>query len=156
MARQWDVQYVNFYTAGSAAVKYDPKPAPKKQEAVLPKPRKKKKILVYVNPVAVAGICMAIVMMIMMISGVSRLTRAKQQQIQMQNYVQQLQQENERLQAEYEAGYDADEVKEIATAMGMIPAEQAQSIHISVSAPTEEAKPGVWESFRTFLAGLFA
>ena len=156
MARQWDVQYFNFYTAGSAAVKYDPKPAPKKQEAVLPKPRKKKKILVFVNPVAVTGICMAILMMVMMISGVSRLTQVKKQQVQMQNYVQQLQQENDRLQAEYEAGYDADEVKEIATAMGMIPAEQAETIRIHVTLPEEEAKPGAWESFRTFLVGLFS
>ena len=156
MARQWDVQYVNFYTAGSAAVKYDPKPMPQKQEAVLPKPRKKKKIVVFVNPVAVVGICMAVVMLCMMISGVGRLRQAQIKQAQMYAYVQQLQAENDRLQAEYEAGFDAEEVRQIAAAMGMIPAEEAESIRIQVNIPEEDADPGPWENFRTFLAGLFA
>lgn len=156
MARQWDVQYVNFYTPGSAAVKYDPMPAPKKQEAVLPKPRKKKKIRVFVDPVAVMGICVAVVMLCMMISGVNKLVQVKTEQAQMQAYVQRLQQENDRLRAEYEAGYDADEVYEIATAMGMIPAQDAQSIKIQVSVPEEDVTPGAWENFCTFLAGLFA
>lgn len=156
MARQWDVQYVNFYTAGTAAVKYDPKPVQKKQEAVLPKPRKKKKIVVFVNPVAVVGICAALIMLCMMISGVGRLQQAQAKQAQMMAYVQQLQSENDRLQAEYEAGYDAEEVRQIAEAMGMIPAEEAESIRIQVNIPEEDANPGPWENFRTFLAGLFA
>ena len=32
MARKTEVRYVNFYTAGSEALKFDPKPAEKKQE----------------------------------------------------------------------------------------------------------------------------
>lgn len=156
MARSWDVQYVNFYTAGSAAVKYHSAPVAKKQEAELPKPRKKKRVLVYVNPVAVMGIFMAVVMLCMMFAGMNRLARVQQEKAQMQQYVQQLQEENARLQAEYEAGYDANEIYEIATAMGMIPAEQAQHIQVQVTVPEATQSVSAWENFCAFLTGLFA
>lgn len=156
MARQWEVQYVNFYTAGSAAVKYNPAPITRKQEAVLPKPRRKKKIRVYVDPVVVLGAFMAVVMLCMMVSGLTRLTAARSEQAQMQAYVQQLQEENAQLQAAYDAGYDADEVYEIATAMGMVPAQQAEHIQLQVSVPEMEADMSAWENFCAFLTGLFA
>ena len=155
MARQPQVQYINFYTAGSAAYRYE-EPIPKKAEVKLPKPHRKKRIILRVDPVAVIGICMAVVMLCMMISGVCDLVQARQEKAQMAAYVQQLQQENAQLQAEYEQGYDLDEIYEIAITMGMIPAEQAEHITVSVTHMEAEQEPSGWENFCIFLAGLFA
>lgn len=155
MARQWDVQYVNFYTAGSAAVKYEPAPI-KKQTATLPKPRRKKKIRIFIDPVTVCGVLMAIFMLGMMVSGLVRLNEVRTEQTRMQEYVRYLQEENSQLQATYEAGYDADEVYEIATAMGMIPEQEGERITLQVSVAELEEQSNPWENFCAFLTGLFA
>ena len=155
MARKLDVEYVNFYMAGSSALAFDPVPAPKKK-AALPKPRRRKKIRVFVDPVTLIGGVLAVVMLIMVICGCVQMNEVKQQQAQMQAYVDKLQTENAGLQAEYEAGYDLDEIYQIATAMGMIPADQAQQLQVQVMVPEAEAQLSGWESFCMFLSGLFA
>lgn len=156
MARQNPVQYINFYTPGSEAYKYDFEPVRKKTEVKLPKPRRQKKIIVKVDPVALLGICVAAVMLITLLCGVVRLAAVRQQQAQMADYVQRLEEKNEQLQMTYEAGYDLDEIYEIATAMGMIPADQAQQIRVQAALPVGDEEPTAWENFCLFLAGLFA
>ncbi len=154
MARVNKVQYVNFYTAGSAAYKFEPKPLPKKQ-ATLPKIRRKKRILVHVDPVAVICGCVAVVLLVMMLTSLIQFSAVRQQEQQMAEYVQQLQQENAALQAEYRAGYDLEEIRDIALGMGMVPVEQAEHIQVELNVPVVE-EPSAWENFCTFLAGLFA
>ena len=129
MARKTEVQYINFYTSGSEAYQVDFAPV-RKQEVKLPTPRRKKRIVLKVEPVALLGLCVAVVMLIVMLCGVVRLAGVRQQQAQMAAYVQRLQQENVQLQETYEAGYDLDEIYEIATAMGMIPSQQAQRVQV--------------------------
>ena len=55
-----------------------------------------------------------------------------------------------------EIGYDPEEIYEMATAMGMIPADRAQHIQVQVTLQEPEAEPTGWENFCKFLAGLFA
>lgn len=155
MARRTEIEYVNLYNASSLAYQFEPAPLPKKN-AQFPKPRRKKRIRVYVDPMALLGIAVGVVMLVMMISGLTRLHTVQQQQETMSAYVEQLQTQNDRLRAEYEAGYDPDEIRDIAVAMGMIPAEQAQHITLQISVPEEESEPTGWEIFCSFLAGLFA
>lgn len=157
MARKAEVHYVNFYIAGSEALKFDPKPVVQpKKEVKLPKPRRQKKIVLCLDPIATVGICLAFVMIIMMAVGMFRLGAAQKQANQMQTYVNQLQAENAQLEEQYRAGYDPEEIRQIASAMGMIPKEQAQHIQITVEVPEVVEEPSAWESFCTFLAGLFA
>ena len=157
MARKAEVHYVNFYMAGSTAPKFEPKPIVQpKQEVRMPRPRRQKKIVLHVDPIAVAGIGLAFIMLIMMIVGMFQLGQAQKQANQMGAYFQHLQAENVQLEQEYRAGYDAEEIKQIASAMGMIPKEQAQHIEITVEVPEMEKEPTAWESFCTFLADLFA
>lgn len=156
MARQNPVQYINFYSPGSEAYKYDFEPARKQTNVKLPKPRRQKKIIVKVDPVALMGICVAAVMLITLLCGCVRLSAVRKQEAQMAAYVQQLEQKNVQLQQTYEAGYDLDEIYEIATAMGMIPADQAQQIRVQAATPVEGEAPTAWENFCLFLAGLFA
>lgn len=156
MARKTQVQYINFYTAGSAAIAYEPAHTPKKQEAKLPRPRRQKRIRVCVDPMAVLGICVAVVMLVMMTAGLVRLNTAQTQASQMAGYVERLNTENAQLRATYEAGYDSDEIYQIATAMGMVPADQAQHVTIQVNVPEAQSEPTAWENFCVFLTGLFA
>ena len=155
MAQKTKVQYINFYTAGSAAYQYDV-PIPQKAQVKLPKPRRKKRIVLRVDPVAVLGMCLAVGMLVMMLCGVVRLWNVRQQQTQMAAYVQRLEQENARLQETYEQGYDPEEIRRIATAMGMIPVEQAQHITVQVEPPQAEEDVSAWQRLCAFLTGLFA
>lgn len=155
MARTTKVQYVNFYTAGSVAYKYQPE-QPIKKKVQLPKPKTQQKIVIQVDPVAVLGICVAVVMLIVMLSGLVNLASVRQENQAMREYVEALQQENTALQETYRQGYDLEEIRQIAIARGMIPKEEAQRQQIHVQIPEAVEEPSVWENFRTFLAGLFA
>lgn len=150
MAQRLDVQYVNYYTAGSSALKIAPAIPLKTVE--LPKRKKIKRIIVRIDPVAVAGILMAAVMMVLMVVGVSQLISVRNAEVSMASYVDALQAENEELCAAYEAGYDPQDVEKTALALGMVPAEQVQQVTIQVEKPVAEES----ENFFTFLTGLFA
>ena len=157
MARKAEVRYINFYSAGSSAYKVDTVSYPQKKRTVpSPKQRKSKKVLIHVDPVAVAGVFFAAVMLVMMAVGLFQLSSARKQAVQMQAYVLQLQEHNRVLDAQYHAGFDPEEIRMIATQMGMIPVEQAQQIHITVPVTQPVQEPTVWETVYTFLVGLFA
>ena len=156
MARKAEVRYINFYSVGSSAYKLDVMPTPRKQAAPAPKQRKARKILLKVDPIALAGVFLAFIMLIMMVVGLFQLGSAKRQAAQMQNYVHHLQAENQVLDAKYRSGFDPDEIRQIATQMGMVPIEQAQQILITVPATEPVQEPTVWETVYTFLVGLFA
>ncbi len=153
MARKNEVRYVNFYTPGSAAYKFEPDPIKKK--VTLPKPRRKKKILIPLDPAAALGVVVVAVLLIMMVVGLVQLGTVQRETAQMQEYVTQLRQENDALEAQYHAGYDPEEIRQIAEAMGMIPIEQAPKVYITVP-PVETEEPSVWQQFCTFLTDLFA
>ena len=154
MARQAEIRYVNFYMSGSAA--YDIEPRPIKKEVKLPKQRRKGKIVLHIDPMAVLGIFVASVMFVLMIVGAVRLGIAQNKADEMEKYVQTLQTRNAELRAEYEQGYDLEEIRQIAEARGMIPISEAKQVTIPMVVPEETAEPGIWESFMTFLTGLFA
>ncbi len=152
MARQTPIQYVSFYSAGSAAYQIDPQPIKKKQVA-LPKPRRAKRRVVYVDPVAIMGIAVAVVMLVVMVAGVVQLGAAKHQEKVLSQYVSALQEENAALEDTYYAGFDLEEIRQIAIAKGMIPVDQAQVLYVSAPEAPEKETGG---SFWAFLADLFA
>lgn len=154
MARQNEICYINYYVSGSAAYQVEQKPV--KQKAKLPKMRRKKKIVVHVDPVATLGIFVACVMFVLMVAGAVRLGAVQKQAEQMRDYVSYLQEETAQLRATYEHGYDLEEIRQIAEARGMIPVADAQQVQIRVEIPETTEEPTVWESFVTFLTGLFA
>lgn len=153
MAQRLDIQYVDFCTVGSSAIKTAPV-LPLKPFS-LPKRKKLKRVTIRVDLIAVAGILMAAVMMILMTVGVSQLVSLRQSEIAMASYVDTLQTENQRLETEYEAGFQLEEIEKNALALGMIPAEQVQRVSIRVEEPAKETG-NVLESFFVFLTGLFA
>ncbi len=154
MARQNEICYINYYVSGSAAYQVEQKPV--KQKAQLPKMRRKKKTVVHIDPMATLGICVACVMFVLMIAGAVRLGSVQQQSEQMSSYISLLQDETAQLRTTYEQGYDLEEIRQIAEARGMIPISDAQQVQIRVEIPEVTEEPTVWESFVTFLTGLFA
>ena len=74
----------------------------------------------------------------------------------MQAYLTELKDENVRLNHQYHTGYDLEEVKTTAMALGMIPIEEAKTISINVVVPEREPEMTAWDEFTWFLEGLFA
>lgn len=135
MARKPDVQYIRFYTDGSAARALDlRKPA---NRTTLPKVRKNRVTVIRLDPLAMAGILVSAVMLVLMAVSCFRLIDLQQQTDRMDVYVDTLKEENARLEDTYRAGYDLKDVEEKALALGLIPEEEAQRITVSVTVPEE-------------------
>ena len=154
MAQQTEVRYVRFYTDGSTARKLDVmRPAAK---TTLPKKRKQKKILLAVDPVAILGTLAAIAMLIIMLVSLFLYVEERNKAEIMEQRVAEMRVENEKLQAEYEAGYDIDTVEKTALALGMVPEEQVTHVKLEVKQPAPEKEPSAWAQFVAMLSGLFA
>ena len=132
MARGNEIRYVQFYTDGSAARQLEPKTQPKK----LRQPRRKhrKKIVLHVDILAVTGILVACVMLVMMLSGMAALNQINGEIDRLENYLAELESENLQLHQTYRAGFDLDQIREEALAMGMIPAARALTVSLPVGA----------------------
>lgn len=156
MARQPQVQYIHFYNPGSEAYQYDFPPVRKNTSVTLPKPKRRKRTVLRIDLFAVAGLCVAMVLFVSMVCGAVRLGITRSEQAEMAAYVERLQQENEVLQQTYAESYDIDEIYELAIAMGMIPAEQAQHISVPLVEEAQLQKSSAWQDFWIFLSGLFA
>lgn len=156
MALQPDIQYVQFYMDGSAARKIEPKRETGKTVRPMPR-RKARRRVVAVDPVALVGTVVAVIMLVAMAFGVAEYRETLLRAEQMSTYVEQLQNENAALNQVYRDSYDLEDVYEVATAIGMVPVENLEDIPISVEVPQKtETDRNVWESITTFLAGLFA
>ena len=130
-----NIQYVHFYTDGSAARKLDPVTPFKKNTLRMPAQKKHKRKAIYVDPVAVLGICVAICMIVMMSVGLTQLSTAKAEQRAMASYVQYLEQQNQVLTQEYAQSYDIEQVRTTAQALGMVPVEQIENKTVNMAEP---------------------
>lgn len=155
MARKPEIQYIRYYTDGSAAKQLEPKRVPRKRPPVR-RPRQITGYIVHINPLPVCGIAVAVCLLIMMAVGISQLESARSQVSQMEAHIQQLEASRENLQAEYAAGYDLEEIERQALLLGMIPAEQAQQYSIILPAEPQEQPLSLWEHICGFFRELMA
>lgn len=155
MARQPEVQYVSFYTAGSAARKVTP--LVELDPVKKPKVKKKKKLLrIFVDPVSMLAVAMSALMLILMAVGVVQLNAARQNAQRMAAYVEQLQSQNQILADQFEDKLDLEDIERNALALGMIPAEQADTVILQIPEEPVEQTPDAWQGIYTFLTALFA
>ncbi len=155
MARKPDIQYVRYYTDGSAARQLEVQ-SPHKYKTAAPRPRKRKGYVIYVDPLALGGTLLAAVMLVaMLVSGI-QLAVARQQLSDAKAYVTTLTQSNERLRQTYEESYDLEEVEKSALALGMIPVSQATTISVEVEKEQIVEEPTFWERMSAKLEELFA
>ena len=128
MAQQAQVQYIRYYTAGSAARELAPEI--RQQPKAAPRPRKAKRAVLYIDPVAILGIATAVFMLVCMLVGLVQLNETYRQRDELSGQVQQLIEKNESLRTQYNEGYDLEQIEKTALALGMVPAEQVA--HVSI------------------------
>ncbi len=156
MAQRLDVQYIRLYTDGSAALKLE-SAVPQPKTAAHKKPHKVKRVKIFVDPVALLSIAVAVCMLVLMTVGFVQLHQARSQVDVMENYVERLETKNAQLSGEYKSGYDLEQIRQAALEMQMIPAEQAAHVNILIPAEPEQVEQiTLWERIGTFLTGLFA
>lgn len=155
MAQRSDIQYIRFYTDGSAARQLQPK-APRKRKKSPVKSAQSKPQVIYLDPLALSGILVSAVMLVLMVIGCVQLLDAQQQALAMENYVASLKIENAELTATYESGYDLEEVEKTALALGMVPVDQVEKITIQLEKPEPVKEPTYWDRACAFFENLFA
>jgi hypothetical protein len=157
MVRKPDIQYVHeFYVHGSEARVIELKPKRRVIKTILPKIAPDRSIRIGVDPIALCGIAVAVVMLVLMLVGMGQFINARNDYQAMSNQVISLQNENVVLRQKYESSYDLDEIAHMAHSLGMIPVGEAQVMYINPVVPVREAEPTVWENIRWFMDGLFA
>ena len=156
MARKPEIQYIGqFYTYGSEAKQPELKPIPGKT-APAAKPVQQKKIKVYVDPVALAGIVVAVAMVILMAVSTVQYVHAVEAYEAMEDYVMDLRDVNIALTHDYLTNIDWEYVESTAVAIGMIPAAEAEHMTVRITPPEPVQESGLWDDVQWFLDGLFA
>lgn len=157
MIQKPEIQYIGqFYVYGSEARQLEHKKQQRKPKTKLPLARVRKVEKISVDPVALGGIVVAVVLLVVMAVGALQLRRDWIEYNQMSSYVSQLKEENAQLTRTYRAGYDIEEVRKRATALGLVSESEAQTMIIAVTVPTAQPEPTFWEEVTGFLKGLFA
>ena len=158
MASRVEVQYVQFYTDGSAAKKIAA-PTPKKHIQEKPVQKRAKRKVIRIDPVAVLSLAVCLALFITLGLGIGKVQQAKRENAQMAQYVETLTQKNESLAQEYAAGYDLHEIEKTAIALGMVHSDQAshRGVTIQMEAQTPvQPQMNFWQNLVAFFSNIFA
>ena len=151
------IQYVGqFYVHGSEARKLQLQEEKRQAKTKLPLARIQAIEKIYVDPVALAGIAVAVLMLVTMVLGAIQLKKDWDQYEQVSAYVSELKRENARMSHVYRSSYDLEDIKTKALSMGMVPKSELQTMAVTVTMPEPEVEPTRMEEIRFFLEGLFA
>ncbi len=152
MANKYRSRYIQYY-AGSEAPKLV-FPKPRRPKTSLPKEVKQQSYTFWVDPLALGGIVVSVLLCVLMVVSYVTLQQEKAELEQVTAYVTALQTHNKDLEKDYAAGYDLEMIQQAALGLGMIPMEEAEHIRISVEKPAPEESS--WQRLTRFLTGLFA
>ena len=151
------IQYVGqFYIHGSEARQLQLLEEKRQAKTKLPMARIQKIEKIYVDPVALAGIAVAVVMLVTMVLGAIQIKRDWEQYEQVSAYVSELKKENARKNHAYRLSYDLADIETKALAMGLVPKSELQTATVVVTVPEPELEMTRMEEIRFFLEGLFA
>ena len=159
MALKPEIQYIGqFYIHGSEAkaVEVKPEQEQKKSEYKLPLYRFAKRQKIYVDPLAICSIALAMVLLVCMVMGTLQVQSAWQDLEAANHHVYNLEALHRQKLAEYRSVCNLDEIRSAAEVMGMIPVAEAKIMEITVSIPEPKAEPTMWEDVVWFMEGLFA
>lgn len=151
------IQYVGqFYVHGSEARQLELQERKKQAKSKLPMERLRKVEVVYLDPVAIFGITVALVMLAVMVLGVLQIRDDWQDYRTMSGYVSRLNSENAKLKEEYRSQYDLEDVRLKAEALGMVPRSELEVKTVFVTIPEPEPEMTWLEEVQWFLNGLLA
>ena len=156
MSQKPKIQYVGqFYVHGSEARQLELEEKRKQAKSKLPLERLRKVEVICLDPVAIAGILVALALLAGMILGVLRIQDDWQEYRAMSNYVSRLNSEKAELQAQYREGYDLEDIRIKAEALGMVPRTELEIRRVYVTVPQRAPEMTWWEEVQWFLCGLF-
>ena len=151
------IQYIGqFYVHGSEARQLELQERKKQAKSKLPMERLRKVEVVYLDPVAIFGITVALVMLAVMVLGVLQIRDDWQDYRTMSGYVSRLNSENAKLKEEYRSQYDLEDVRLKAEALGMVPRSELEVKTVFVTIPEPEPEMTWLEEVQWFLNGLLA
>ena len=153
MAKKDEIQYVRYYAYGSAATKLE-EPERRRRERPEPKPRQER-IPIPFDPVAIFGTEVAVVMLVCVLVGFAQVNHVNDEITAMEGYMGTLKAENYALQKTYDAGYDLEEVRTAAEAMGLVPIEQVRHITIAIPEPEVVEELPWWEEMWNEFVSMF-
>ena len=157
MVQKPKIQYIGqFYVHGSEAHQLELEQEKKKAKTKLPLERLRKIEKIYVDPVALMGIAVAVVMLVVMVVGALQIRDDWAVYERMSDYVSELNRTNAELTHAYRASYDLEDIRIKATALGMVPKEELETMTVTVTVPEPEPVPSKIDEIRWFLEGLFA
>lgn len=157
MAEKTRIEYIGqYYIHGSEAPKVAPKPQKESKEYSIPLHRFEKVQKIYVDPLAIAGLVLSMVLLASMVFGVMQLQNAWTELENAQQYLRHVENVHTERLLTYHSSYDLRQVRDTALAMGMIPAAQATTMDLTVTMPQPEEEPTMWEDILWFARGLFA
>ena len=146
MAKRDEIQYVRYYATGSTAVKLDPQPERRKKTRPAAKPVQEQ-ITIPIDPLAIVGTVVAIVMVLCVIVGFVQLNHANDQVAQAQSELSALKNQHYELEKNYENGYDLADVADAAKAMGLVPVSEVQQITIHIPEPEVVEELPWWQEW---------
>lgn len=151
------IQYVGqFYIHGSEARQMELQEKKKRTKSKLPLERLHKAEVIYLDPVAILGITVALIMLAVMILSTVQIHNDWKEYRVMSNYVSRLNSENAQLQADYRSKYDLEDIRVKAEALGMVPKSELEVRTVYVTIPQPEPEMTWLEEIQWFLNGLFA
>ena len=157
MSQKPKIQYVGqFYIHGSEARQLELEAKRKQAKSKLPLERLRSVREISLDPVAIGGILVSLVLLAVMIVGALQLKTDWANYRIMDSYVSRLSSQNAKLTEEYRSQYDLDDIRSKAEALGMVPREELQTRSVYVTVPQPEPEPTWWENLQWFLEGLFA
>ena len=112
--------------------------------------------MIAIAHVDLLSICVAGLLLVLLVAGFMSFHNTNNDVVAMNRYVQSLQEENQQLKDTYASGYDGEQIRDFAIAMGKVPASEVMEYTVSVQVPAQQSQPTAWESFFAFLTGLFA
>ena len=157
MSQKPKIQYVGqFYIHGSEARQLEQEAKRKQARSKLPLERLRSVREISLDPVAIGGILVSLVLLAVMIIGALQLKTDWANYRIMDSYVSRLSSQNAELTEEYRSQYDLEDIRSKAEALGMVPREDLETRSVYVTVPQSEPEPTWWENLQWFLEGLFA
>lgn len=145
MAQKAKIQYIGqFYVHGSEARALELEQQRKQAKTKLPLAKLEKIEKIYVDPVALVAIGVAVLLLAVMIFGAIQLQQDWLVYQQMHDYVTDLKVENTQLAHIYQGGYDLEDVRMKALAMGMVPKSEVQTMTFTLTIP-EQVPVMTWD-----------
>ena len=139
MVQKPKIQYIGqFYVHGSEARALELEQQKKQTKTKLPLAKLETIEKIYVDPVALVAIGVAVFMLAVMIFGAVQLQQDWVAYQQMHDYVTDLKVENAQLTHIYQGGYDLEDIEMKALAMGLVPKSELKTMTVTITIPEKE------------------